>query len=52
MSAVTDVLKVKDGNGNWIGIPALKGEKGDPGTGFSVTDENNDGNVVISLDTD
>ena len=50
MSAVTEVLKVKDENGNWVGMPALKGEKGDPGQGFSVTDENNDGNVVITLD--
>lgn len=50
MSAVTDVIKVKDENGNWIGIPAIKGEKGDAGEGITVTDTNNDGNVVISFE--
>lgn len=25
------VLKMKDENGNWVGIPTIKGEKGDPG---------------------
>ena len=25
------VLKIKDENGNWVGIPAIKGEKGDKG---------------------
>lgn len=25
------VLKIKDENGNWIGIPTIRGEKGDPG---------------------
>ena len=50
MDEITSVLKVKDGNGNWIGIPALKGEKGEPGEGITVTDANNDGNVVISFE--
>lgn len=50
MSAVTDVIKVKDENGNWIGIPAIKGEQGEPGEGITVTDANNDGNVVISFE--
>jgi hypothetical protein len=50
MSAVTDVLKVKDENGNWVGIPAIKGEKGDPGEGLTATDTNNDGNVVLSFE--
>ena len=26
-----NVLKIKDENGNWIGIPSIKGEKGDKG---------------------
>ena len=23
------ILRIKDGNGNWLGVPAIKGDKGD-----------------------
>lgn len=50
MSEQMSILNVKDGSGNWISVPGLKGEKGDPGEGITVTDINNDGNVVISFE--
>lgn len=38
-----DILKIKDGNGNWVSIPAIKGDtgamgdKGDPGDDYVIT---------------
>lgn len=55
MDEIISVLRVKNSQGNFIGIPALKGDKGDPGdpgTTIVATDENNDGNVVLhSIDS-
>ena len=48
---VLPILRIKDDQGHWIVIPALKGPKGDqgdPGPGATYTDPNNDGHVVIS----
>lgn len=48
-----DILQVKDANGNWVGIPAIQGPKGDPGVGVptdgtpgQVVGFNADGNPV------
>lgn len=47
------ILKIKNADGEWVGVPALKGEKGDPGIGavmdseFSSTSENGVQNKVI-----
>lgn len=35
---MSSVLKVKDGSGNWIDIPAIVGEKGDKGDTYVLTD--------------
>lgn len=35
-----DILKVKDGSGNWVSIPAIKGDtgaKGDKGSDYIIT---------------
>lgn len=50
MRDVISVIKVKDQNGNWIGIPAIKGERGVPGGDGAVIfeDTNNTGNIVVS----
>ena len=28
---MSNILRVRDDNGNWIDIPAIKGDKGEPG---------------------
>ncbi len=38
MSEALSVLKVKDGNGNWIGIPGLKGDNATPEQVSEATD--------------
>ena len=50
MRDVISVVRVKDQNGDWIGIPAIKGERGAPGGEGAVIAEDtyNDGNVVMS----
>ena len=44
MDEVIGVLKVKDEDGNWHTIAGLKGD-----SAIIATDDNNDGNVVISF---
>ena len=31
------ILNIKDMNGEWVSIPAIKGEKGEPGQDYVLT---------------
>lgn len=40
MPDIYDILKIKNEQGEWITVPALKGEKGEDGSDADVTAEN------------
>ena len=44
------ILKVKDASGNWIDIPALKGDSGDGG-GSTILSETDDVSGTTFTDT-
>ena len=44
------ILNIKDINGEWVSIPAIKGEKGEPGQDYVLTaaDKTEIANLVFS----
>ena len=43
------ILKLKDSQGNWIGVPTIKGDKGDKGNGISSAVLNNDYTLTLTF---
>ena len=43
------ILKIKDSQGNWVGVPTVKGEKGNTGNGISSAILNDDYTLTLTF---
>lgn len=43
------ILKIKDSQGNWVGVPSIKGDKGDTGNGIQSAILNDDYTLTLTF---